>query len=161
MPPLSCQERGGAEGRAPGRSSVKPPHLASRSRRSGCSRCRQPSAAPAAPSCCCRGPSSLLGARRSPGRMRNWGAAPARRCRAEPPLQAASCGGRRGGRTARPRAKARGGNGSRGAAWHRGGAKQNPWRETQCRARDWHIQLKMSLAQGKANAKQPETWYSV
>lgn len=78
----------GGWGREGSRCRAEPPYLAPRSRRSGRSRCRQPSAAPAAASCCGRGPSSPLGARRgaelgarlSSGRkMRNWRAAPAPR----------------------------------------------------------------------------------
>lgn len=91
-PLFSCQKRAGRArggwGREGSRCRAEPPYLAPRSRRSGRSRCRQPSAAPAAASCCGRGPSSPLGARRgaelsgrlnSGRKMRNWRAAPAPR----------------------------------------------------------------------------------
>lgn len=115
---------------------AEPPYLAPRSRRSGRSRSRRPSAAPAAASCCGRGPSSPLGARRGaklcgrlrPGRkMRNWSAAPARRGApsppapragaAVPPLRPPPGGGSPQGAAPGLRARARGGpgRGQRGA----------------------------------------------
>lgn len=93
---LSETHRAGPGDRARGRCRAERPYLAPRSRRSGRSRCRRLSAAPAAASCCGRGPSSPLGSQPcgplSPGRrMRNCSAAPAPRGAPSPP---AAPGGR-------------------------------------------------------------------